>query len=121
MDQMKSIKAIMKDLVPMMKGDVTYDALVVQNLAQRLSEKAGSAMTVLFPKGSINGPSEALPSIWQDWERFEASALLLEKSAAQLAATAGNLVDGRDSESWRAFERVVGTCRGCHDDFRKKK
>lgn len=119
MDHMKTIKETMKVLAPLMKGDVTYDAAQVRTLALRLSAKGGDAMTELFPEGSIQGKSEALPAIWQDWGQFTTSAMELQESAALLAATAANPRDDSPQDPWKAFERVVGTCRGCHDDFRK--
>lgn len=119
MDHMKSIKAVMKELAPIMKGQVAYDPSAVRDHALRLSAKGGAAMTDLFPEHSIHGPSEALPAIWQDWAGFSDSARELEESAALLAKTAANARDGSATDPWQAFDRVVGTCRGCHDDFRK--
>lgn len=120
MEHMKSVKAAMKVLGPIFKGEAPYDAVIVREHAKRLSAKGGAAMTRLFPEGSIHGPSEALPAIWTDWDRFVASARELEVSAARLAETAANPQDGSASDPAKAFSRVVGTCRGCHDDFRKK-
>lgn len=120
MDHMKSIKDSMKVLGPIFKGAVAYDAAAVRTEARALSAKGGRAMTDLFPEGSIEGPSEALPAIWQEWDTFAASAQELEASAALLAETAANPRDGSASDPIKAFSRVVGTCRGCHEDFRKE-
>ena len=119
MDHMKSIKDAMKGLAPIMKGQVPYDASAVRAYARALAAKGGTAMTDLFPEGSIHGPSEALPAIWTDWQGFAASAQELEAAAGLLVETAGNPRDGSTSDPTKAFSRVVGTCRGCHDDFRK--
>ena len=119
MDHMKSIKAAMKVLGPIFKGQVPYDADAVRGAARTLSAKGGTAMTDLFPEGTTQHPSEALPAIWQDWQAFSNSARELEVSAALLFETAGNARDGGASDPMKAFARVVGTCRGCHEDFRK--
>lgn len=119
MEHMKAIRGVMKGLAPIMQGQVEYDAEAVRSYAETLAAKGGTAMTDLFPEGSIHGPSEALPAIWADWERFAASARELELSATLLAETAGNPRDGGAADPMKAFSRVVATCRGCHDDFRK--
>ena len=119
MEHMNSVKAAMKELAPIFRGKVAYDVDTVRRNALRLSAKGGEAMTQLFPEGSIEGPSEALPVIWTDWERFTAGARELEVSATLLAEAAANPQDGTAKDPTKAFLRVVGTCRGCHEDFRK--
>ena len=119
MEHMRSVKAAMKELASIFKGKVAYDADTVLRNALQLSAKGGEAMTQLFPEGSIEGPSEALPVIWTDWERFTAGARELEVSAALLAEAAANPRDGTAKDPVKAFSRVAGTCRGCHEDFRK--
>ncbi|GHB47987.1 hypothetical protein GCM10007094_41640 [Pseudovibrio japonicus] len=61
----------MKSLAGMMRGDSTYDAETVRNSAAVLQSHSGEALTALFPKDSISGPSEALPAIWSNWQEFE--------------------------------------------------
>ena len=120
MDAMKSVKGAMKILAPIMKGDVAYDAGVVRIQAEILAAKGGSNMTDMFPKGSTQHPSEALPAIWKDWDEFVEIANRLETSAIALATNAANPRDGSATDPWKAFDTVVGTCRACHDDFRKE-
>ena len=43
---------------------------VVKEAAGMIRMHAGSAMTDLFPEGSIDGPSEARPEIWERWQEF---------------------------------------------------
>ncbi|MGB0468904.1 MAG: c-type cytochrome [Pontibacterium sp.] len=74
MDLMDNMKDAMKSLVPVFKGEQTYDAEVVRKAALIIRDHSGDAMTRLFPKGSIKGHSEAKPLIWQEWGRFEGMA-----------------------------------------------
>lgn len=122
MDLMGQIKDAMKDLGQMVQGRTLYDAARMQARARDLAGHGGDAMTRLFPKDSIMGPSESLPAIWQDWDRFEATANDMRTRAEALAATvAAN--PGPDGAAARAaaFAALGQTCKTCHADFRMKK
>ncbi|MDP7641941.1 MAG: cytochrome c, partial [Alphaproteobacteria bacterium] len=68
--------------------------------------------------GSGDGDTDALPSIWQDWAKFEAAAKTLQTAAANLADAAGS----GDMAAIGAAAGAVGkACGGCHEPFRKKK
>lgn len=72
----------------------------------------------LFPEGSTNEESEALSSVWEEWEKFEEAARK-NRSAAQAFAQAVD--DGADEQTLAArFEELLDSCRGCHDDFREE-
>lgn len=112
MEVMKDVGAVMKELGAMVKGDVTFDASKVSRRAGDLKAHAAS-MPALFPEGSIHGPSEALPRIWEDFEGFSGIASDLES-----AATALSLVT--DATTLPAALGAAGkTCKACHSDFRK--
>ena len=147
MDQMGMIAKSMKTIGGMMKGEVAYDASVVQAEATKIASHSGETLTKLFPEGSTKHPSEALPAIWTDWERFEAIAMDLSRYATALSDGAGNerglagggLSSGGLSSSGGLtangsgdadlasmspddlFMKVAGTCSACHQDFRQKK
>ncbi len=90
MEHMKTMGQSMKELTAMMRGKSEYDAMKVRELATTIAEHGGKKMLEKFPKGSNPPPSEALPSIWSDWDRF---AMLSEKVttyANALAAAAEN-------------------------------
>ncbi len=90
MDGMGVMKEAMKVLTPMMRGQVEYDAAVVRERSEDISRHAGGALTRLFPKGSLDAPSEAKSEIWQDWEAFSALADQLRVMADGLAEASEN-------------------------------
>jgi cytochrome c556 len=81
---------------------------------QELSEKIPD----VFPSGSLDRPSEATPTIWQQWDQFEAKARDLKQTAGALSAAASSGDPKLISERFKAVSR---SCAACHDDFRKKR
>lgn len=45
-----------------------------------------ASLPMLFPKGSIHGPSEALPKIWEDFEEFNRISSDVESAATVLSS-----------------------------------
>jgi cytochrome c556 len=70
----------------------------------------------LFPKGSTSETSKAKAEIWQKWDEFVKSAESLRNEADQLAVTAA---DGKADAVGAQAKKVFGSCKGCHDSFRK--
>lgn len=70
----------------------------------------------LFPKGSTSETSKAKEEIWQKWDEFVKSAESLRNEADQLAVTA---TDGKADAVGTQAKKVFGSCKGCHDGFRK--
>lgn len=148
MDLMDRIGDANEELAKIMRGRVDYDADRVRELAEIIASHGGEAMTQVFPAGSISGPSEAVPAIWDEWERFSSLAAELADYAEALVAAADNpRVKGRGMPSGggmasggmmdggmstlpgpvelstlppdAAFLRVAQTCSTCHQDYRK--
>ncbi|MFC3227406.1 c-type cytochrome [Marinibaculum pumilum] len=71
----------------------------------------------LFPAGSGEGDTEALPTIWQDWDDFTAKAKANGDAAMVLAKAAAG---GDAAEAGAALKALGGTCGACHDKFRKE-
>lgn len=69
----------------------------------------------IFPAGSGGGKSEALPAIWEKPDAFKARVVAFQEAAAALA---------RDVEAgapWDdSFQKMIKSCKSCHDDFKKK-
>jgi len=118
MDRMVEIGGAMKILrAELLFADTPAIARVAQ-AARAIEDRAGTAMTRLFPEGTTMH-SEALPSVWTDSARFAALADDLRLHAAALADTAKK---GTGEAALRErFEAVNGTCKACHDDFRLEK
>lgn len=139
MDSMETIGRSMKALNAMLRGEQAYDAVSVRALAREIGQHGGGNMTKLFPHGSMQKPTRALPAIWTEWDRFAALARRLSDSAAALGAAAdngrapsasgttrdGNSAPGIDQLSKMSpeavFAHLSNTCTACHRDFREKK
>jgi cytochrome c556 len=72
----------------------------------------------LFPKGSTQGKTKALPAIWEKPDEFAKDAKNLSKAAGELAAAAKAKDEAAVGEKVKA---VSGACGGCHKAFRAEK
>jgi cytochrome c556 len=90
MDLMASVGKSMKTITEIFQGEKPYDPAIVRKASNSIASHGGEQMTKLFPEGSIQGPSESLPAIWQEWKRFSELSADLTKYANALAAAADN-------------------------------
>lgn len=90
MTMMENLGKTLKELTAMMRGKVTYDEDKVRELAGIMRDHGGENMTKLFPKGSMDKPTEAMPKIWDDWQRFQLLANQLADYSSALMVSAGN-------------------------------
>lgn len=90
MDAMDAMGHAIKRVAPMFQGELGYDADAVREAAETFRSHAGEAMTRLFPKGSNGKPSEAMDTIWRNWDEFAALAERLGTYAEGLSLAAGN-------------------------------
>jgi cytochrome c556 len=81
---------------------------------QEMSEKIPG----LFPAGSLDRPTDAKATIWEQWDQFEARARDLRQAAGALSTAAPSGDPKLISERFKAVSR---SCAACHDDFRQKK
>lgn len=92
-ERMRAMEAVgdaMKVISGMFRGQTDYDVQAVREAADVIAGHGGEHLTRLFPDGSLDDPTEALPTIWQDWDRFESLAVDLSAYAGALSAAAGN-------------------------------
>lgn len=118
MDAMTAIGDNMKVIGEMVKGKAAFDGKRVEAAARAIAGHADK-FHHLFPEGTNEKPSEALPAIWTDWDKFIGIAADLKKTSlalAEAAPSAGEVGDIR-----KPFLGVAGTCKACHADFRLKK
>lgn len=113
MEAMRSMGDAMKELAAMLRGKQAYDADRVRDLASRIAMHGGDTLVELFPEDSIEGPSEALPAIWEDGQGFAELAQALQTNAGALSDSAG-----AQPEAAAAFAGLGRTCSACHKDFR---
>lgn len=116
MESMKSMGDAMKGLAAMVKGQAELDDKALADYAAAI--KTGAArIPDLFPKGTNAAPSEALPKIWVEWDKFKDMAEQLEKDADLLANA-----DATDARSVKiGFAKIGKSCKDCHTEYRKKK
>jgi cytochrome c556 len=74
------------------------------------------AIPGMFPAGSGEGDTDALPAVWSDRAGFEAKAAAYAEAAAKLA----ELAKAGDKAGFAAqFQVVRGACGACHDSYKK--
>ncbi|WP_428623498.1 c-type cytochrome [Sedimenticola sp.] len=117
MDLMSSIGKKMKSIAAMVKGKAPFNPESIGLDAAGIGQVSPEIKT-LFPAGSLHKPSEALPVIWDDWERFTSLTVRLETEANNLQAAA---LQGDKKAVTRQFVSLGKVCSSCHTDFRKKK
>jgi cytochrome c556 len=101
------IGAVAKGEVPFNKDEVAKNAAIVNAMA--------SLPWQGFGPGTEGG--DALPAVWSEESKFKSNQEKLISAAASLnsAANSGDLEAVK-----KATAAVGGTCKGCHDDFKKK-
>lgn len=102
----------------MANGRVPFDAKVAADNAEIVATMAKLPWAAFGPgtdKASI--PTRAKPEIWTDQAKFKESSDALVAETIKLAAAAktGNL-----DALKVAFTATAGTCKTCHDAFRKE-
>jgi cytochrome c556 len=100
----------------MVQGRVPFDAAAAQANLEVANTMAKLPFTAFGP-GTDAGDTRAKPNIWSDNAKFTAAAnkMIEEMGKLNTAAKSGNL-----DQIKAAFGPVGGTCKACHDDFRKE-
>jgi cytochrome c556 len=101
------IGAVVKGSVPYNKDEVSKNAEIVA-LMSTLPWQA-------FGPGTEGG--KAKPEVWSDNAKFKAAADKMQLAAADLNKAAQS---GDQESIKKAFGAAGATCKGCHDDFKKK-
>jgi len=104
---MKAVGGHTGAIASVVKGEVAFKE-DVKGHAHALVELAKIAGKV-FPKGSHEGDTGALPVIWEKPDAFK-------KSYGAFVADTGDM-----GQIGAALGGLGKSCKGCHDDFRKKK
>jgi cytochrome c556 len=108
-DHMATVKAILTEQPQLVKR-VVWHAVALAESAEYTPE--------LFPLGSDQSPTAALPTVWSDQKGFAAAAEKAEDLAHELASKAET---GDVAATLAAFAALGKEgCGGCHDTYRKK-
>lgn len=118
MDMMGDIGDSMKAIGTMMKGEAAYDADAAKAAAMTIVGHADE-IPKLFPEGSTQKPTEALPAIWENWDEFVRITEQMKSDAQQLADAAALATQA--SQIRAQFGAVGKSCGSCHEKFRLKK
>ncbi len=107
---MTDVAAETKTLGNMAKGAAPFDAATA-NAALTALEAAAKQMPARFETKADHPESEALPTIWTDWDRFVRLSEAMAKTAATSVETREDLTP--------VVAALGGTCRDCHKSFRE--
>ena len=118
MEAMKEIGDSMKSIAAMVKGEAEFDSAKVQSLADIMANHA-KHMPHMFPEGSLDKPTEALPVIWVKWDQFTEIAAKMNTDALALAEAGKTATTARDILP--QLGEVGKSCKACHRDFRLAK
>jgi cytochrome c556 len=118
MEMMKDVGASMKLIGAMVKGEAAFDAAKVEEAANTIAKHAGH-IPKIFPEGSLDKPTEALPVIWTRWDDFTRIGKEMETAAQALAEAAKTAGEAKDIVP--QLGAVGQTCKSCHQDFRLAK
>ena len=119
MDAMSEMGDAMGVMADMVKGKRPFDPEQVRASAAQLVQHADK-LVELFPdseESRSGAKTEALPVIWDDWDRFVSLFDALESTLGEFRAiSAADL----DEQTLRPeFRKIAKACSGCHEDFRK--
>ncbi len=118
MEAMKEISASMKTIAAMVKGEQPFDGAAVQAAAGVIAQH-GKHMPHMFPEGTLDKPTEALPVIWTRWDDFTGLARDMETGALALAEAARTASAAQDIVP--QLGEVGKSCKACHESFRLAK
>ena len=94
----------------MAQGRAAFNARILRERARTIRKHA-MRIPELFPPGTHAYPSEASPTIWQDFDDFRRHAMALRAAADELAVATPETLP-------RVLDAVRRTCRGCHEKYR---
>ena len=111
---MKNNQEQVRTLSGIARGQAPFNAATTQAAFQRLEQNARQTPT-LFPAGSHQGKTAALPVIWERKADFDSRAAKLEQDARTVQAS---VTDQASLQA--AVQRVGQNCGGCHETYRRK-
>jgi cytochrome c556 len=110
MDLMKEIKSAIGVLGGMAKGTIAFD-VVAATAAQTTLIEQSELVATTFEANETDPKSEALPSIWENWDTFVEMADDLTFAAEGLDVTSLDGVRG-------GLGNIGASCGACHKKFR---
>lgn len=100
----------------MAQGKVPFDAAAAAANADVVASMSKLPFAGFGP-GTDSGDTNALPEVWKDADKFKAGQQKMQEEVAKLAVAAKS---GNADQVKAAFGEAGKTCKGCHDNFKKK-
>jgi cytochrome c556 len=115
-DFMKENGRLLGAMGPMAKGEQPFDGAQAQSMLQALDDHVKQLdVEKLFPEGSTQGKTRALPKIWENFDDFKQHAEKLKTDTAAAAQSAP-----QDAKALQAAMGSIGqACTSCHDMYRQ--
>ena len=113
MEVMSAIGQQMKVIGSMAKGEADFDADAVNAALIEIAAQSAQ-VPAMFETPATDPKSEALPVIWEQWDRFTEDAREAETVAERLA---GSVSD--PSDLGPVLGQLGATCRACHATYRE--
>ncbi len=109
---MEAIGGQMASIGAIMKGQVHKENLLIH--ARSIAELA-RIVPDIFPEDSAVRQSETLPAVWENPDEFK------QKTEDFIAASDefASAVESGEGVG-QALQKLGGSCKGCHDDFREE-
>lgn len=114
MEAMKNMARGFKAIADMLAGVEPFNPEAAATQASIIHENC-HRVEAMFPTGSIDHHSKALPRIWEEPEKFQEEMQRLHSATEALAATAGQ---GDPAAIQEVFDRVQQSCSTCHKLFK---
>ncbi|MDB6178575.1 cytochrome c [Paracoccus sp. Z330] len=115
---MRMLALNMGQLSGMAKGEIEYDEAAAATAAANIEALTQYTATGLFVPGTSSEDLEnsgALPAVWDNSEKFAQEF----QSFAEAATGASEGVKGGQGNIGPVLQKLGGSCKSCHDDFRK--
>jgi cytochrome c556 len=116
--QMRILSLNLGVLGGMAKGEIEYSEEMAQYAADNLVTAASINQSFHWPEGSdtmsVDG-TRALPAIWENVPDVMSNMDDLRSAAAEMQTAAA---EGPEAIG-AALQKVGGTCKACHDDYRE--
>jgi cytochrome c556 len=101
----------------MASGRVPYDAAAATRNAEIVAEMSKLPWQAFGPDTDMVANTRAKEAVWKEQDKFRQGADKLQAETAKLLAAAKtNNLD----QLAAAFKSTAGTCKSCHDHFRKE-
>lgn len=111
---MSSVGGHMSAMAAILRNQVHLEDLKLH--ANAMADLADVAPNV-FPEGSGDGKTDALPEIWQQPEDFQQRMDDFVEAARAMAAAAET---GEMNKIGPAIDSLGKSCKGCHDNYREE-